>query len=67
MTKFTEDRLEEAIIELIEKENIYEFKADKINRSLTDVLIKDDLSRYLRNKYKDKKITNLEIIIPFIL
>ena len=68
MTKFTEDRLEEAIIELIEKENIYEFKADKINRSLTDVLIKDDLSRYLRNKYKDKKITNLEIdeVIQFI-
>ena len=61
MTKFTEERLEEAIIELIEEEKIYEFNSDKINRSLTEVLIKDDLSRYLKNKYKDKKITNFEI------
>ena len=61
MTKFTEERLEQAIIELIEKEKIFEFNSEKINRSLTDVIIKDDLSDYLKNRYKTKKITNFEI------
>ena len=67
MTKFTEERLEQAIIELIEKEKIFEFNSEKINRSLTDVIIKDDLSDYLKIDIRLKKLQTLKLMRLFKL
>ena len=59
--KFTEAALEEAIIELILKQDISHMPGGKINREPTDVLIKDDLKQFLQTQYADDSITNSEI------
>ena len=59
--KFTEEALEEAIIELILKQDISHLPGGKINREPTDVLIKDDLKQFLQAQYADDAITNSEI------
>lgn len=60
--KFTEAQLENAIIELLEKEDIPHLTGDQISRAATDeVLIKDDLREFLFKKYKEDKITSKEV------
>lgn len=59
--KFTEAALEEAIIELILKQDISHVHGGKINREPSDVLIKDDLKQFLQAQYADDAITNSEI------
>ena len=59
--KFTENKLENAIIELFKIANYRYFKGENINRDITDVLIKSDLKKFLSERYKDEEITEYEI------
>lgn len=62
MSKFTEEKLELAFIELLENQGItYQFGKDII-RSESEVLLEDDLKEYLKNRYKTENITESEII-----
>lgn len=59
--KFTEEKLEQAIIELFEQERYVYVSGKDIERELTDVLLRDDLRLFLRTRYKDNGITDNEI------
>lgn len=61
MSKFTEAKLEEAIIELLQNEGYTYVNGNAIARSENEVLIKDDLRTYLLNRYQNDKITANEI------
>jgi type I restriction enzyme, R subunit len=61
MSKFTEERLEQAIIELLEAEKITHVKGETLEREKSDVLIKEDLKAYLSKRYKKDGITSDEI------
>lgn len=61
--KFTEEKLEKAVIELF-KEEAYEYchgEEVEIDEKVSDVLIYNDLKKYLSTRYSDKNITNIEI------
>lgn len=61
MSKFTEEKLELAFIELLENQGItYTFGKD-IVRSSNEVLLEDDLKEYLKNRYKSENIRESEI------
>ena len=49
MQNFTEEKLEEAIIELLQAQNINFVEGSKIERSSGDVILYDDLQKYLHN------------------
>ena len=49
--KFTEEKLEQAFIELLGQEHIPHVLGQDIQRGLGDVLIIEDLKSYLLNKY----------------
>lgn len=52
MSKFTEEKLELAFIELLENQGItYVFGKD-IQRNQSEVLLEDDLKEYLKSRYK---------------
>jgi type I restriction enzyme R subunit len=59
--KFTEDRLEQAIIELLVKEGYSYSRGDAIERAPNDVLIKADLRESLAKRYQSEGITAYEI------
>lgn len=59
--KFTEERLEEAIIELLTEEKIPHVLGAEIMREPSDVLIKEDLQTYLPERYEDDEITIQEV------
>jgi type I restriction enzyme R subunit len=59
--KFTESRLEKAIIELLGQEDIPHLFGSGILRQPDEVLIKEDLIVFLLNKYKVEDITLSEI------
>ena len=59
--KFTEERLEQAIIELLGKEGYPHARGEAIDRAPEDVLIKSDLREFLANHYQDDSITDTEI------
>ena len=59
--KFTEDRLEQAIIELLAAEGYPHTLGEALDRNLDDVLIKSDLRHFLATRYKDDLITEYEI------
>ena len=59
--KFTEESLEEAILELFISQNISHVPGEKIKRKTNDVLIKDDLFKFLKSKYEKNNITDIEI------
>jgi type I restriction enzyme, R subunit len=50
--KFTEETLEQAIIELFEAENYQHVSGVHIHKEMSDVLLRDDLKAFLRNRYK---------------
>ncbi|MFY4808562.1 type I restriction endonuclease subunit R [Aliarcobacter butzleri] len=61
MSKFTEEKLELAFIELLENQGItYQF-GKEIIRNESEVLLEDDLKEYLKNRYKTENITDSEI------
>ena len=59
--KFTEAQLEIAIIELLEEQGFPYVAGADINRDITEVLIKDDLHKYLAKQYAYANITKDEI------
>jgi len=50
--KFTEAKLEQAFIELLGNEDFPHFLGSTIARTEDEVLIEDDLKKYLLNRYK---------------
>lgn len=59
--KFTEARLEQAIIELLEQQGYPHVVGENISRAPGDVLIKDDLHSFLSQRYAKDNITENEI------
>lgn len=60
-TKFTEDQLEEAIIELFKNEGYDYLNGENIHRPFEKILLEDDLKQYLTNRYGDKGLEDDEI------
>ena len=63
--KFTEEKLEQAVIELFKAEGYKHLTGEQIHKEISDVLLRDDLKQYLLNRYSDENITlnEIEIII----
>ncbi len=61
MNKFTEAKLEQAIIDLLEVEGYPHVLGEELGLQVGEVLIKDDLRQYLSSKYSAEKITESEI------
>jgi len=59
--KFTEEKLEQAIIALLEEQGYAHYRGDVFDRTPGEVLIKDDLRDYLAGRYADDGITDGEI------
>ncbi len=59
--KFTEARLEQAIIELLAKQGCPHVLGETISREPDEVLIKEDLKNFLAGRYADDNITTNEI------
>jgi len=55
--KFTEEKLEQAVIELFKGEGYKHLIGEQIHKELSDVLLRDDLKQYLLNRYSDDDIT----------
>ncbi len=61
MSKFTEAKLEQAFIELLENEDFPHFPGNTISRTDDEVLIEEDLKIYLLNRYKKEQLTDIEV------
>ena len=61
MTHFNEHTLEMAIMELFEKEGYIYTSGEEVHKELSDVLLRDDLRAYLRDRYAEQGITSLEL------
>jgi type I restriction enzyme, R subunit len=59
--KFTEAQLEQAIIELLGREDYPHVSGESLAREPGEVLIKDDLRLFLKRQYRDDGITGSEI------
>ena len=59
--KFTEETLEQAVIELFAAVDIPHFNGQHIHKEMSDVLLRDDLKQYLLNQYSKEDITLNEI------
>jgi type I restriction enzyme R subunit len=59
--KFTEEKLEQAVIELFEAEQIPHCHGETIHKEMSDVLLRDDLKQFLLNQYSTDGITTNEI------
>ena len=59
--KFTEERLEQAIIELLKEEGYPHVLGQDIARNPSEVLIREDLGNFLAQRYADDNITPGEI------
>ena len=58
--KFTEEKLEQAFIELLGIENYPHHTGNGLSRALDEVLIEEDLRNYLLSKYACKELTLTE-------
>ena len=61
MTTFNEHALELSIMELFQQEGYTYTSGEEIHKEVSDVLLRDDMRLYLRNRYKIESITPLEI------
>ena len=59
--KFTEAKLEQVFIDLLQEEGCQYVSGDQIDRSEEDVLIKDDIRAFLKKQYSKDGITDSEI------
>ena len=64
--KFTEDQLEQAIIELFQLQGYTYVHGENIHRQYEDILLEDDLRSYLLSQYKDLSDVELKKIIQKI-
>jgi type I restriction enzyme R subunit len=58
---FSEEKLEQAVIELFKAEGYKHLIGEQIHKELPDVLLRDDLRQYLLNRYSAEDITLNEI------
>ena len=58
--KFTEEKLEQAFIELLDEENISHASGKAMLRDFSEVLIKKDLKNYLLSQYSNEGLTKSE-------
>ena len=61
MPVFNEHALEMSIMELFQDENYSYINGEKISRDVSDVLLADDLRKYLSDRYATEGITENEI------
>ena len=59
--KFTEEKLEQAVIELLQAEGYEHRFGEEVHKELPDVLLRDDFRQYLLNRYAADGITPGEI------
>jgi len=59
--KFTEEALEQAVIELFEAEHYEHQNGMYVHKEMSDVLLREDINTFLRNRYSDDDITDVEI------
>ncbi|MDX9913506.1 MAG: type I restriction endonuclease subunit R [Candidatus Moranbacteria bacterium] len=59
--KFTEEKLEQAVIELFEAEQIPHCHGETIHKEMSDVLLRDELKQFLHSQYSADGITDNEI------
>lgn len=59
--KFTEESLEQAVIELFKIENYNHISGIHIHKEISDVLLHDDIKAFLLDRYSEDDITNNEI------
>ena len=61
MSYFNESQLEQSIIALLQEQGYDYMKGEEIVRDLDEVVLRDDLAQYLRNRYKNDGITDTEV------
>lgn len=61
MPYFNEKQLEESIIALLQEQEYEHVKGEAIERDLDEVVLRDDLRTYLRNRYNSDGITDTEV------
>ncbi len=61
MTNFNEHSLEMSIMELFQDEGYTYISGDEINRNTSEVLLTEDLKKYLYTRYNTEKITDNEV------
>ncbi|MBT4288079.1 MAG: hypothetical protein HOD92_12145 [Deltaproteobacteria bacterium] len=61
MSKFTEEKLEQAITKLLDQEGYDPINGETLDRKPEAVLIKDDIKSFLSGRYKEDGITADEI------
>ena len=59
--KFTEEALENVVIELFQAENYQHLNGTHIHKEISEVLLRDDLKTFLLNRYSEDDITLNEI------
>lgn len=59
--KFTEEKLEQAVIDLFEKEGFTHCTGEELHKELPEVLLQEDLKQYLLNRYSVDDITLNEV------
>lgn len=61
MSHFNEQSLEMAIMELFQQEGYTYVSGEQIHKEVSDVILRDDLQLYLKNRYAAQGITSLEV------
>lgn len=61
MSHFNEHTLELSIMELFQQETYIYTSGEEIHKEADEVLLRDDMRTYLRNRYREAGITSLEI------
>lgn len=59
--KFTEDELEQAIIELFKEQGYDYVPGESIHRQYEDILLEDDLCSFITTRYSDADLSEVEI------
>ena len=58
---YTEERLEKAVLELFDQQQIPHIKGETIHKAIDDVLLRDDLKQFLFTQYSPENITTNEV------
>ena len=61
MPYFNESQLEQSIVALLQEQGYDYKKGEEIVRDLDEVVLRDDLAQYLRNRYRNDGITDTEV------
>ena len=59
--KFTEDELEQAIIELFKQQGYNYVHGDEIHRTFQDILLLEDLKGFLTSRYDSEELSEIEL------